>query len=284
MQKSQSRLWKLLAWILDVAVAVDLVAIVIASVLIIKYQTYPPNQTDIAELFNGILAVLLLVAVGGIWDRIKRLHRIEEATQQTKSLLETKVIQRIRADEFFETNNRPTSEFLATASNIAISGITLGNTTRDFSNVIGQRLVAGACVKLMMVDATDEALNQVVARSWSNPTTEYYKKRLENTSALISIIAGNLKPTGTLEIGYLPFVPSFGIVMVDPESPTGALYVEIYHHNVDKPFPRFRLTVSKDLYWFQFFKEQFELMWKRCRVQKIVEKTETAPTATIPHW
>ncbi len=270
--KRKHRILNWLSLIIDVGG--DLVPIAIAIILLIKYQIQPVKP-DNSELLLGILTILLFIASTGLWDRLKRLRRIEEHLEQTQFLLETKVVDRIRADEFFTRSDGPNDESFSTASYISISGITLVNTTSKFSYVLGQRLVAGANIRIILLDTSPEVLHQIILRSWGPTTHEYYKNRIDNTSDFIKIIGKTPKATGTLEVGYLSYVPSFGITMVDPDAPNAAAFVKIYHHNADRPSPAFALTARKDPYWFHFYQEQFELMWKQCRTEKILERGET---------
>jgi len=218
-----------------------------------------------------MLAILFFLAVNSLWDRLKRLRRIEGLVEQSLSLLE-----RPSADKFFQRNVRPTNEFFSNASLVDLAGITLGKTTLEFTNILRQRLIAGANIRIILIDTSSEVLNQTVIRSWSSTTPEYYKKRIDTTSSLIEIVGSTPRATGSLQIGYLPYVPSFGIIMTDADSPKGAAFIEIYHHNSNDPSPAFEVTANKDPYWFHFYKEQFELMWKNCSVRKILEGGKTS--------
>lgn len=254
MMESESKSSKILSLIIDVAVAVDLVSVVIAAVLLVRYLTQSPPP-DVTELVAGILGILVLIAINGLLDRFRRLRRIEALVEQTQSLVESRIVQRVRAEEVLRDDIGPTETFFSTAMSIAISGITLGNTTREFTYILGQRLVAGADIRIILVDTSPEVLNQIVRRSFGTTTPDYYKARLESTSDLVKIIGNTPNATGTLAVGYLPFVPSFGIMMIDPSMPNGAAFVEIYHHNSATPSPAFELTTNKDPYWFRFFQE-----------------------------
>ncbi|MCB9009092.1 MAG: hypothetical protein H6656_17300 [Ardenticatenaceae bacterium] len=55
--------------------------------------------------------------------------------------------------------------------------------------------------------------------------------------------------------------------MVDPDTANGKALIEIYHHNSQKPSPKFSLSEDNDPQWFFFFKEQFDLMWEQCEIQ-----------------
>ena len=269
----QGRLGKFLSMLLEIADwTLSTVPILIGAILYIMYKTEPaPQQVpDLSRLLAGILGLLFFIGVNNLWDKLKRLRRIEDLSVETYTLVKNKIIDRVRADEFFHSSG-PTKEFFLHAKSICISGITLGQTTRELTDIIGQCIVNGAHVRIILIDyQSDEVLNQIMLRSFGSPDTGHYAKLIGGTSGLIRIIGDVPNASGTLEIGYLPFVPSFGIKLKDPLAENGAAFVEIYHHNSRKSTPDFELTASRDPYWFEFYKDQFELMWNRCRVEKIL--------------
>ena len=195
----------------------DFISIVIAGFLIIRIQTQktPSNISDLSELLTGVLAILSLIALTGIWDRYKKLRQIQDLLEKNQKILESKVFEKVRADEFFHREINFDQSVFENATRIDISGITLGNTSSEFSHILGKELSSGATIRIILLDTDQEVLNQIVKRSWGTASPEYYNNRISNTSALLRIVGNTAKPKGTLEIGFLPFVPSFGITIVD---------------------------------------------------------------------
>ncbi len=127
-----------------------------------------------------------------------------------------------------------------------------------------------------MLDPSNTAILEEFAiwTSLEDTDVEFWRTRLEQNRKYITggiTYVENAK--GSLEIGYLPFIPSFGLIFVNPASEHGFCAVEIYHHKTDKPEPAFDIDKSDDSVWFEFFLEQYNLLWKSCRV-------ETIPTGT----
>jgi len=267
MKSSSFRIWgsRLLG------AADDLIAIAIAAVLLVAYQTRTPRPSD-SDLLFGVLAVLSLIAISGLRDRVRRFPRFQEAIEQTHTLIADKIVETPKAEDFFEREAEADPDFFSSAREIRLAGITLGNTSRELANILGKRLVEGTNIRVIIVDSTDVVLQQIVSRSWGTTTTEYYRQRLENTHRLLEIIAETQGAKGTFEVGRLPFVPSIGIKLVEPSSELGAAFVKIYHHNTAEPNPVFTLTQRRDPHWFGFFAKQFDTMWRQCSV-----KTLTAP-------
>lgn len=249
----------------------DFISVIIAGFLIVRIQTQktPGTLTDVSDLLTGVLAILSLLAITGIWDRYKKLRNIQELLEKNQKVLDSKVFERVRADEFFRREINIDQSVFENAMKIDISGITLGNTSSEFSHMLGKRLAEGAVIRIILLDTDQEVLNQIVRRSWGTTTPEYYNNRINNTSALLRIVGSTAKPKGTLEIGFLPFVPSFGITLIDANKTEGRGWIEIYHHNSTEPSPSFEVTSKNDVYWLRFFAEQFDLMWKHCRIERI---------------
>lgn len=65
----------------------DISTIFVAGYLVIRHQIKPFTSSDVGELATWILAVLGLIAVSGLWDRNRRLHRIEKLSQEVRELV-----------------------------------------------------------------------------------------------------------------------------------------------------------------------------------------------------
>jgi hypothetical protein len=253
-------------------VIVDLTSLIIAVSLFIKYQTKesPNNIFDISQLLLGILVILFFLALNSIWDRFKKLRHIENLLSENQVLLNNKVFERIKADEFFQKDINIDSHSLEEATDILISGITLGKTSSELNPVISRRLEAGANVKIILINTSASVLDQLKERSWGVVEDDnYYKQRIEGTAELFRIVGKRIKSKGTLEIGFLPYVPSFGMTLIDSTKPGGTGFIEIYHHNTNEPKPSFEISAKNDSYWYQFFCKQFDFMWEKCDKEKV---------------
>ena len=79
-------------------------------------------------------------------------------------------------------------------------------------------------MRIIILDgSSNEALEQLVKRSWSNKASvEKYTYMLENArDLLVEIGLESEKYAGSLELRYLPFVPSIGLTLVDSENNNG---------------------------------------------------------------
>jgi hypothetical protein len=176
---------------------------------------------------------------------------------------------KIRAEEFFLPENYLSSEIFATAKEICLLGYSLSRTVRKYTEVLSQRLAQGAQIRVIVVDPKlDEVLNRMALESIAS-TAEHWRNSIEATRTLLGAIVKSPGNTGKLEIGYLPYTPSFGIVLLNPNEPEGVCFVEIYHHKATVHNATFVLTAARDSKWYEFFSRQYELLWESCRTEEL---------------
>ncbi len=255
----------------------DIATILIAGFLVIRQQLQPSAITDVTELATWVLAVLGLIAVSGLWERNRKLRRIESIAQEGRDLILRRLAGKAYAKDFFlDDNDKPVSiKTFASADVIYVSGMTLTRTTREYMDVWEQRLAAGATIRVMILEIENSLLKELILRSSGETTVDYWKNKLQVVQSLVSYIAKTSSNKGKMELGYLPYIPSYGFIIVDPNEPNGHCVVEMYHHESAKSNPTFELSKVNDPVWFQFFNEQFETMWKSCRVENFENTRET---------
>lgn len=250
----------------------DILTILVAAGLVIRYTLTAPTQADLPILVNWGLGLLGLIAVSGLWDRNRRMSRIEKLAEETRDLTQRSLSGRVRAGDFFLTEPRVPAKAFASAQKIDIAGVTLARTTREFLHPLGQRLVAGAHIRIIIVDPdTDTALMEASRKSIgaAEVAPEFVRVRLQQSAGIIAAIANTPGSTGKLEVGYLPYVPAFGLFMIEPDQPAGHCFVEMYHHKTAEANPTFQLHKEDDDQWFGYFKRQYETLWASCRKESL---------------
>ncbi len=174
-----------------------------------------------------------------------------------------------RASSFLSFQRYLPDHLLASAHMICMSGFTLSRTTREYLRALEPSLTAKGDVRIMILEATDALLDQCVKRSGGQTTPEHWRKRLDSTESLLDVVAKTPGVTGTLSLGHLPYIPSYGIIMVDPDTQHGVIVVELYHHRSWEDNPTFELRADRDGDWYKFFRRQFDLMWESCRAETL---------------
>jgi len=271
--KSKPRLTEIFFSTITVIGIIGSILSVIVGIYLVIMFTVSSSKPSESSILASVLGVMLFIAISNL-DRYHKLRHIDIESERTRELIENRIVQQVRADAFFTESLELTEDYFATASSIDIAGITLGKTARTFVDILGRRLIAGDHIRFILVSKDESVLNQLVHRSFGQPvpTVEYYQQRIEATLTLINIVAGINGATGTIEVGMLKYVPSFGMSIVDQSSSNGKAAIEVYHHNSQKPGPKFEVTETKDPKWFYFFNEQFRLMWESCDTQQLIVK------------
>lgn len=244
----------------------DLITIAVSVYVIVRHEFTPYGPNDISDLITWLLAILGLLAISALWERHRRLRKIESVTNQTYDLVARKLGGQIHASDFFWGDDEKIStDDISQAKNIFIVGMILNRAVRDHLSLFENRLTAGANLKFVLLDYNDEFLMKIMPfRSYGNRPSGWWRSRIQQTVEHIEDIPNGDVQNGSIEIGFLSYFPSFGMWLIDPDEPQGQIIVEIYHHRSSELNPTFRLRASQDTYWYSFFRHQFELFWKSC--------------------
>lgn len=254
----------------------DMITVVIAIVIIANYFStpLPPSLEPIGNLIIGVFTILGLLAVSGLWERWRRLNRIESIVRSIQFQISI-LTHRPVANRFFYSSKQEvinaTSEITQSPVNVIwFSGITLRGTVKAHQNYIEDLLRQGKRVRIMLVASElDDLMDELTRRSGAG-NREYWRNCITNTQQIIEDIGNTCKGTGCLELGQLPFMPSFGIVMANPEQENGQAIVEIYHHDRAPLNSTFKLSAEDDPFWFTDFRHQYEILWSKCKAKRIL--------------
>ncbi len=190
-----------------------------------------------------------------------------EPGNQTGALPDPRLT-KVPAAEFLAKRKDVPIALLEGARQIWMAGYTLSRTPRDYLGQEGRCLVAGGEVKLMILEAEQQLLEECVKRSHGVTTPDHWRKRLDSTVSYAEALARTPGKTGRVQLGRLPYLPSFGFFIIDPYAEHGVIIVEIYHHQSADDNPTFTLYADRDGEWYKFFLQQFNTMWDSCRVEE----------------
>ena len=234
----------------------------VISLVLIVLSTF--NIVSLDAVATGILATLLLLALGTINSR-DQVASLQQQTKELSATIEKSILGKTRAQDFFLAERPKYDNEFMRAKHIYITGATLSRTVRDYFGVFEQRLREGALVRFVIIDPKSEAVRQAALRSYGVTSAEFYPNRIKPTVDSLQILASFPELKGKLEFSLLPFMPSFGLALIDPDEVDGKIYVEIYQHKSVAPNPTFVLDRRHDPRWYDFFHEQFNLLWASAR-------------------
>ena len=174
------------------------------------------------------------------------------------------------AAEFLVRQQNVPLALLENAKEICMSGFTLSRTPRQYLLQLDRCLAANGQIKPMILESEQHLLEECVKRSHGGTTVDFWRIRLESSVAFIKVLAGNSEVPGTVQLGRLPYIPSFGFFIIDPTTNHGVIIVELYHHKSAEGNPKFTLYANRDGEWYRFFLRQFNILWESCRVEQLM--------------
>jgi Domain of unknown function (DUF5919) len=210
------------------------------------------------------LGTLALLAVSGLGSR----HQLDDMHDTMRSLtasVNMAVHADVPVDRFLAVKAPALDEHLRAADDIRLVGVTLSRTVRDLVGVLDRRLRAGAALRIVIIDPDSSAPVEAVARTLGVTSPAYYRPRVESTMDILGALASLPGTAGRIEVRLLPFVPTFGMYLIDPATPDGLVYVEMYQHRSLEPNPCFGLRAERDGRWYRFFVNQFDTLWDSAR-------------------
>lgn len=250
--------------------APDVLALIIAATLVVKYGLSPLEQKDLPVLLQSVLAILVLLSISGLIDRNRRMARIQSLAERTNAIVEGRLNKPPLVTDVIKGPEHQLD--IDSAHEILLSGVVLGRSIRAYGASIRKQISSGASVRIIIVDPKIRSLSEHFARRSPLRGTDakFWQARMAQSEAVIRALSEGLPSSnGNLKIGFLPFIPGFGITVVNPKGSDGVCAVKLYLHLVDIEEPVFVMQNSMDPHWCRIFSEQFELQWSKCRTEQL---------------
>jgi len=251
LSKTTSRLLKFISYVLDYAP-------IIATVVVATLASLSAVRSGITtgEMLQWVLVVLALLATTQLVDRFRLMRSLDAKVEQ---LLDS--AQGLKgASAFFVQRIPDMEERLRQAKSISINGITLSRTSDSFWGTFKQRIVEGAKIRILIVDPNHQALDIAVNRFHKHQDLNRLRRESEHALDNFESLMAEQTANKAFQVRLLPFVPPYGIWLIDADTPRAEIWVELYSFR-DEPEPTFHLLPNRDGEWFAFFQRQFEIMW-----------------------
>jgi len=205
-------------------------------------------------LVAATLATLALLATGTVGSR----RRVEVLSE----LVRARETGEISAEDFFVRDKPGLRGQVGAAREVKILGVTLSRTIRNLIDELQQGVAAGTVIKVALIDPTTDAPAQAAARSTISSQPGVFDNRLRPTIDLLIELARTPGAQERLEVRFLPFVPAFGLVLLDSQRAGGRIYVDIYSHRSAGGDAVFALAPHRDGQWYTHFEAEFERVWQ----------------------
>lgn len=262
MSNSKTKTYRYVNYVLDYGPVI--ITVVVATVVSLASAR---SSVATGEMLQWVLITLALLATTQLLDRFRVMRDIDG-----------KLDRLIRKSEgfggatsFFVERIPHLEERFRKAKTIAINGMTLSSTSDNFWGTFRQRLEDGAKIRLLIIDPEHAALNVAANRFHKHQDPQRVKREIEHALDNLESLILNSGSEGYFQVRLLPYVPPYGIWLIDANSPQAEIWVELYTFR-DEPEPSFQLFPSRDGMWFAFFQQQFETMWNASREWKPTPK------------
>jgi len=224
------------------------------------------NVANANVVAAATLAVLALLATSRLGDR----HQSRTLSQQLDRLFEAETGP-VSAERFLSTGHASLAQDMASATEIWLVGVTLTRTIRDSLPVLDRRLQAGASIRVLLLDVESPAETEAVARSKKAHAPDFYRHRTSSSIDLLRVLADSARSEADLQLRLLPFVPTFGMCLLDASEDHGQIHIEMYQHRTLEANPSFSLQAGRDGRWYRLFADQFDTLWDSARPHPLTD-------------
>ena len=263
------RLWQRLIDVLRTGENLDLYATVAAAVIVMMWNLF--GVPDPGLVSSITLAVLGLLAVGLLANR-SRLERLLR-------------LQSRQANEVLLTDFPNMTTELERSSDIWISGQNLRRTAISFCVLFGGKLEKGAHIRILLVDPDGIAPELAAKRLRRSPDVSEYREEICQSLRDFHRLTQRVSERGQIELRVVDYIPPFGLFILDAGSSDARALVEMYPYKTGhRDMPKLYLTNADDVIWFEFFKEQYEILWNAgtCWHPAMSHRSDKAPDSE-PH-
>lgn len=234
---------------------------VAAYILIISEADSVSAETKL----QFILAILGLLAISELIMRIRKMQRIEDYASKTYQAIQNRMGERASADGFFFKKLPSLESHFLNAMKIDLYGVSLQHTIRDNIELLAQRLSQGASIRVIILDP-EFSISEDITNSDENFIPGKLKLNINATIENLKWLNIQHGSKGTVKAKVVTKSPFFNIIAADTDKEFGSIYIELFPQRwVTSVRPRFELLPNRDAYWFQFYKDQFEEIWKSAR-------------------
>lgn len=157
----------------------------------------------------------------------------------------------------------PFREFIQGAQTLWIYGPSAVNVLRNAHDIKREVLDRGGTLRVLIQDPASPLGMDVLVRQLD----KFYDLADDIKTALRTLDNMQRQSPGAVEYGLVPYSPGFSLLVVDPDGRDGRLVVEFYGYENEQIIDRMHITIARhqSQYWFEYWANQYDLMWKARR-------------------
>lgn len=144
---------------------------------------------------------------------------------------------------------------------IRVSGYDCSFVLGTNKNFIFDKLKAGILVRVLCVDPEGPGAQALIELADRHRSLEEFRRRILDVEATASEWRSEVGPE-RLQLGFLPFLPSQHLFLIDCETPSGEVKVELSTRQTWIGRPHLSLSSPE---WRRYFVEDWKLQWSCSR-------------------
>lgn len=231
---------------------IDVYVTIVLALLVATLGTW--GIADQSIISSAVLATLALVSIGILVNRrenseIRRTLSSLESTQNPSETL-------LRND--YDVSQLP--NLVRHARKVLFCGINFTSHIPLLREDLEYGLQVGLEARFLMMKPHGRAIPTAAFRSRTQDPNDISSTCEKNLTRLDRL--SRKATSGKLEYRVVDFLPPYTIIVIDPDLPSGKMYVRLSSFRTpNKERPTLEIAKRDDNEWFQFFVNQFELMW-----------------------
>lgn len=216
-------------------------------------------------IVQNIVAVLLVYLIVSLFLEIKGLS----PTQMLKNEISEGIIDQILQNQILPTSSFFSSKYELTKQNIESAekafflGITLTEVLEEnydsLLNLIQQKKI----VRLLIAEPSEAVIDQWTQMSTDQEDPEIYQHYFWNALGYIKKLYR--QNTGSLEVRLVPFIPSFGIAIIEQKN-IQEIWVQIFPQPLKNNHSKyFKVSKNRDPSLYEYYQIQYEDVWNKAK-------------------
>ena len=232
---------------------IELYLIIALAIIVLLADVFGVNtDSAILEIVLATLAIL-------VYSMIDSRRANENVRLEIKKLDENfQKFQNLSNVTFIQTFPETLKTHMETAEELWLVGITFSRTIKTYYPIFEKKLRQGHIINILLVDPESPSV-EVVANRIYKPTGVKQKQE-EILNSLQDLCNLAKIESGQLNIRTISDPLKYGGRLMNPDSPSGTVYIEQYAHKQQDHYPRFVLE-SKDGYWYDFYVKEIKALW-----------------------
>jgi len=242
-------------------IAIPIFLTVLSAILVVIADRTWKLSTD--QVLLWILEILGLLALSELVQRYTTFRAMQHRISVIASTSEKFVTGQI-ADLFLKERSQfpSLSERVRSARQIWLLGTSLDAIVTYHYGLFVEKAAEGVHLRFLLMDPESTS---VAARAHglydSSPAS--LKGDIQRTIEKVQRISA--EPNASVELRITDFIPSQGLVLIDPRSHGGTIVVELYPYNVTADHRAHFELAQNDAKWYGFFLQQYDELWEASR-------------------